>query len=472
MNVQSLKTAARLAPAALVLALAGCVAVGPDYTQPQIAVPAAWKSTGKAGIAAPGNEDLSRWWDRLEEPVLSELIKEALAGSLDLRSAQARLRRARALRAVAGAERFPTVSVSASTRRAKSSEEAGSGSTGELYDAGFDARWEPDIFGGVRRGIEAAQADLEASEAGLQNTRVSLTAEVALNYVEARNFQGRLGIARSSFQTQNETYRITGWRAQAGLVGALDVEQARTQLEQTRAQIPNLETGFAQAEHRLAVLLGRAPGSLRERLAEPRLVPVLPARVAVGIPADTLRQRPDVRAAERTLAAETARIGQAEANRYPALTLSGSIGLEALSLDALAGSSAVAHSIAASLAAVIFDGGRMRQQVEAQSAVAEQALAAYEAAILAALEDVENALVALDNSARRGEALSAAATAARQAAQLARQRYESGLIDFLTVLDTQRTLLSVEDSLAASRAESTSALIRLYKALGGGWIPS
>jgi NodT family efflux transporter outer membrane factor (OMF) lipoprotein len=419
-----------------------------------------------------GTEDLSRWWERLEDPVLSGLIEAALAGSLDVRSAQARLRRARALRAVAGAGRFPAVSASASVRRAKSSEETGGGRTSELYDAGFDARWEPDIFGGVRRGIEAAQADLEASEASLQSTRVSLAAEVALNYVEARNFQGRLAIARSSFQTQDETYRITEWRAQAGLVGALDVEQARTQLEQTRAQIPNLETGFAQAEHRLAVLLGRAPGSLRERLAEARPIPALPARVAVGIPADTLRQRPDVRMAERTLAAETARIGQAEANRYPALTLSGSIGLEALTLGALGGSSAIAHSVAASLAAVVFDGGRLRQQVEAQGAVAEQALAAYEASILTALEDVENALVALDNSLRRRDALTAAAAAARQAAQLARYRYESGLIDFLTVLDTQRTLLSVEDSLAASRAENASALIRLYKALGGGWISS
>jgi NodT family efflux transporter outer membrane factor (OMF) lipoprotein len=441
--------------------------VGPDYAPPGVDLPPAWDRA--SDIATAGREDLSAWWKRLEDPVLSGLIADSLAASLDLRNAKARLRQARALRAAAGAERFPTVSASASASRAKGSEQTGSGRTTELYSAGFDARWEPDVFGGARRGIEAAQADLEASEASLQNTRVSLIAEVALNYVEVRNFQARLAIARANLGSQAETFQLTDWRAQAGLAGALDVERARTQLEQTRAQIPSLATSLAQAEHRLAVLLGRAPGQLRERLAVRGPVPVPPARVAVGIPADTLRQRPDVRAAERTLAAETARIGQAQAARYPGFALSGSIGLEALSASALGASGAAASAIAASAATVIFDGGRLRQQVEAQSAVAEQALVSYEAAILTALEDVENALVSLANSAQRAAALGRAAEAARNAELLARQRYESGLIDFLTLLDTQRTLLSIEDSLAATQAESASALIQLYKALGGGW---
>lgn len=457
-----------LAHMAVLAGLAGC-AVGPDYSRPQIELPAVWQRAGDNRTAKPGNEDLSRWWERLQDAELSRLIEEALAGSLDLKSAQARLRQARALRAAAGADLFPTVTGSASVSRSKGSRQTGSGRTTELYAAGFDASWEPDIFGGVRRGIEAAQAELEASEASLQSTRVSLVAEVALNYVEVRAFQARLAIARSNLESQSDTFQITGWRAQAGLVGALDVEQARTQLEQTRAQIPSLETSLAQAEHRLAVLLGRAPGALRERLAKSAPIPALPAAVAVGIPADTLRQRPDVRAAERTLAAETARIGEAEAARYPGLTLSGSIGLEALGASALGASGALARSVAARLAAVIFDGGRLRQQVEAQSAVAERALVGYEAAILAALEDVENALVALANSVQRTAALGIAAEAARNAALLARQRYAGGLIDFLTVLDTQRTLLSIEDSLAATQAESASALIQLYKALGGGW---
>jgi NodT family efflux transporter outer membrane factor (OMF) lipoprotein len=458
------------APLAASLALAmatACTAVGPEYEPPAIAAPAAWQNAGERAVAQA--EDLSAWWERLDDPVLAALIEEALAGSLDLRSAQARLRQARALRGAAGAERFPTVSAFASASRARASEEAGSGRTGGFYSAGFDASWELDAFGGVRRGIEAAQADLEASEASLQNTRVSLAAEVALNYVEVRNFQALLAISRANVATQSETFQITGWRAQAGLVGAIDVEQARAQLEQTRAQIPNLETSRAQAEHRLAVLLGRAPGTLRARLAAAGPVPVPPGRLAIGIPADTLRQRPDLRAAERTLAAQTARIGQAEAARYPRFTLAGSIGLEALSAGALGASGAAAGSIAASAAAVIFDGGRLRRQVEAQSAVAEQALAGYEAAILAALEEVENALVSLDNSAQRAASLAAAAEAARNAALLARQRYESGLIDFLTVLDTQRSLLVIEETLAATQAQSASSLIQLYKALGGGW---
>ncbi len=457
-----------LALGLLVAGLAGCAAVGPDYSPPPIAVPAEWQRAGEAPAAA-GREDLSAWWQRLEDPVLSGLVDEALAGSLDLRSARARLRQARALRGIAGAERFPAVSASASASRAEGSEETGSGRSTELYRAGFDAQWEPDVFGGVRRGIEAAQAGVEAAAASLANTRVSLVAEVALNYVEVRAFQARLAIARSSLESQAETFQLTDWRAQAGLVGALDVEQARAQLEQTRAQIPALEASLAQAGHRLAVLLGRAPGALRERLAVRGPVPAVPERVAVGIPADTLRQRPDVRAAERTLAAETARIGQAQAARYPRFALSGSIGVEALRAGALGASGATATSLAASVAATVFDAGRLRQQVEAQSAVAEQALAGYEAAILAALEDVENALVGLARSLQREAALRSAVEAARNAALLARQRYSSGLIDFQPVLDTERTLLSLSDTLAATQAQSASSLIQLYKALGGGW---
>ncbi len=451
---------------------AGCAAVGPEYVPPEPAVPQAWARADASQFDTTRREDLSRWWETLRDPVLSELVSASLAANTDLKTAQARLREARARRLLAGAEFSPTVSGSARASRAKTSAQSGSGRTSELYSAGFDASWEPDIFGGARRGVEAAQADLEASAASLQDTRVSLVAEVALNYVEVRAFQLRLGIARANLDTQAETFQLTDWRAQAGLVGALDVEQARANLEQTRAQIPTLETSLAQAEHRLAVLLGRAPGALRTQLASGGPVPVPPARSAVGIPAETLRQRPDIRAAERTLAAQTARIGEAEAARYPNFTLSGAIGLEALTVGTMGGAGAAAHSLAASVATVIFDGGRLRDQVEIQSAIAEQALASYEGAILTALEEVENALVSLANTGQRATALGSAAEAARNAALLARQRYESGLTDFLTLLDTQRTLLSIEDSLAATQAESASALIQLYKALGGGWSSS
>lgn len=467
MNPDRLRS--RVGALVVLAAATACTSVGPDYAKPAPAVPPAWARAEAHRLAAQGTEDLSRWWERLRDPLLSSLIADALAASPDLRSAQAKLRESRARRAIAGAAAFPTISASASTSRAKSSAQSGSGRTSELYRAEFDASWEPDVFGGVRRGVEAAQADLEASEASLQHTRVSLVAEVALNYVEARAFQARLAIARANFAAQTETYQLTDWRSQAGLVGALDVEQARTNLEQTRAQIPALETSLASAEHRLAILLGRAPGSLRGALAGAGGIPALPERVAVGIPSDTIRQRPDVRTAERKLAAQTARIGEAEAARYPSFTLSGSIGLEALTFGALGNAGAATRSLVAQVAQVLFDGGKREQQVEVQRALAEQALAGYESAVLTALEDVENALAALGNSLQRQETLRAAREAARNAALLARQRYSSGLIDFQTVLDTERTVLSIEDSLAATQADGVSALIRLYKALGGGW---
>jgi NodT family efflux transporter outer membrane factor (OMF) lipoprotein len=294
---------------------------------------------------------------------------------------------------------------------------------------------------------------------------------VALNYVELRGYQTRLAIARSNLASQSETLQLTEWRTQAGLVGSLQLEQARANREQTRAQIPALETSLAQARNRLAVLTGQAPGAVDAQLAVATGIPAMPATLAVGIPAGTLRHRPDVRAAERLLAAETARVGQAQAARYPDFSLSGSIGLDAFTPGTLA-SGTVNRSLAASVGATIFDGGRLRQQVAVQDAVREQALYAYQAAVLTALEDVENALVAFVRSKERQAALDAAATAARQAAQLASQQYASGIIDFQTVLDTQRSVLALEDALAAAQADGATAVVQLYKALGGGWEPA
>lgn len=455
------------------LGLAACAAVGPDYAPPAAEAPAAWSSleTGGSAAGSAASGDLSRWWRALDDELLTRLIDEALEASPDLRNARAILREARARRTVAAAGRFPEVTASASARRGTSSEEAGSGATSDLFSTGFDAGWEVDIFGGVRRGIEAADADLQASEANLHDTRVSLVAEVALNYIEARGLQQRLGIARTNLASQSETLQLTEWRAQAGLVSSQDVEQARSNREQTRAQVPSLETSLAQAEHRLDILLGKVPGTLHSRLAAEGNLPAMPAKIAVGIPADTLRQRPDIRAAERRLAAETARVGVAEAARYPSFRLSGSIGLEALSAEALADSSAATSSLLAGIAAPVFDAGRLKSQVEIRDAIRDQAAIAYQQAVLAALQEVENALVALGRTAEREQALTGAAEAAGNAAQMARQQYSAGLIDFQAVLDTERNELSVEDNLASTRTDSLLALISLYKALGGGWSP-
>lgn len=452
-------------------ALGGCAAVGPDYTQPELAAPAAWHAStnGNFSPEAVDAGSIAQWWRQLGDATLTGLIEQVIAANPDVRSARASLREARARRAIAGADFFPAISASVSrTHRNR----ATLGATGtDLYAAGFDASWEPDVFGGTRRGAEAALADLEASAASLDATQVSLVAEAALNYVEARALQVRLGIARNNLASQQETWQLADWRVQAGLATSVEVEQARANLEQTRASIPALDRSLAEAQNRLAVLAGVAPGALTEQLSRPGAIPVVPQQFAVGIPADTLRRRPDVRVAERRVAAETARIGQAQAARYPGISLSGSIGVESLAFDTLANGT-VARSFVASIAAALFDGGKRRQQVAAQEAVRERALIAYEKTVLTALEDVENGLTAFARSKERQAALRAAAEAARNAAQLARQRYTSGLIDFQTVLDTERSILTIEDTLAVAQAEGASSVITLYKALGGGWTPA
>lgn len=444
---------------------AGCSLLGPDYVKPEVAVPSQWGHANAAGTT----QDLSRWWQVLNDPLLASLIEKSLQNNPDLHGAQARLREARARRDLAGGNRFPTVTGAVSGSGSRSASANAGYANSHLYQAGFDASWEPDVFGGQRRALEATEADLGASQANLHDTQVSLAAEVALNYVELRSAQARLQIARDNLATQSETLQITDWRAQAGLATALDVEQARTNRDQTLSTIPTLETSLTQAEHRLAILLGDVPGTLHEQLAVPVALPQLPDSVAVGIPADTLRQRPDVRAAERRLGAETARIGAARAERYPGFSLSGSFGWKALTIGALGGAGSVASSLLASVTQTIFDGGRIDSRIEIQDAVQQQALAAYEKSVLTALEDVENALVAYANNRQRQTTLRQAAQSSRNAAQLARQLYESGNADFQKVLDAERSLLSVEDNLASTEAAGLTALISLYKALGGGW---
>ncbi len=455
----------------MALLLGGCATVGPDYRAPEPQLPAAW-SRGAIEAARPERpsaEELAQWWQRFDDPLLATLVTDALAAGLDIRDAEARLREARASRGVAAADRFPTLSASASASRNRSSSESGSGRASDLYAAGFDASWELDLFGATRRAVEAADADVGAAEADLQDAQVTLAAEVALSYVELRTYQARLAIARQNLASQTETYQLTSWRAQAGLTTELDVAQARSSMEQVRAQIPALETGVAEAEHRLAVLLGRQPGTLHAELAEVRALPVPPASVAVGIPADTVRQRPDIRAAERRLAAQTARVGEAVAARYPSFSLSGSLGLESLAVDQLFTGGAITRGVVGSLAATLFDAGRLRQAVAVQNALQEQALVSYESTLLTALEEVENALVELAASQTQREALLSATEAARTAAALARDQYSAGLVDFQTVLDTQRSQLSLEDELSSAEGEIVSGYIRLYKSLGGGW---
>ncbi len=475
MNVTKKTTSLRLLgwlPGLLaILILAGCAAVGPNYVPPDTRAPSSWHTELGKGLISKETDPktLANWWTTLNDPELSSLIERTVAGNLDLKKALARVREARARRGISEANLFPTLDVTGSASRSRSSEETGSGKTRDLYSAGFDAGWELDIFGGARRSIEAAEADLEASQEGLRDVLVSLVAEVALNYVEARTYQAQLAVAEANLKAQQETYELTQWRYEAGLSDELSVEQARYNLESTRSQIPTLRTGLEGAKNRIAVLLGEPPGTVHPEIEKPEPIPVTPLEVAVGVPADTLRHRPDVRQAERELAAQTARIGVATADLYPKFSLKGSIGLEALSLGNLISLGSRTYSIGPRITWPIFDAGAIRKNIEVQSALQEQALIQYEAAVLSALEEVENALAAYANEQVRRQSLQDATHAAERSVDLARVKYAAGLTDFQVVLDAQRSLLSLQGQLAQSDGTVTSNLIALYKALGGGW---
>ncbi|NWF55059.1 MAG: efflux transporter outer membrane subunit [Syntrophaceae bacterium] len=454
-----------------IVILSGCASVGPNYVPPKTSASLNWHTQLKGGLTAQemNPQTLAAWWTTLDDPALSHLIERAVSGNLDLKKAGARIREARARRGIAKADRFPTLDATGSAVRSRNSEETGTGKTGSLYDVGIDAGWELDIFGGVRRSVEAAGADLGATQEELRDTRVSLLAEVALNYIEVRTYQARLTVAEANLAAQSETYQLTLWRFEAGLSDELAVNQARYNLENTRSQIPTLRTGLEQSMNRIAVLLGEQPGMVHKELEQYKSIPVTPLEVAVGIPADVLRRRPDVRRAERELAAQTARIGVAMADLYPKFKLSGSIGLEAFSFGNLLSWSARTISGGPSVTWQIFDAGAIRQNIEAQSALQEQCLIAYEAAVLGALEEVENALVAYAEEQKRRQSLTGTTRAAQRAVDLAQVKYQTGLADFSNVLDAERSLLSFQDQLAQSEGAVSSNLVRLYKALGGGW---
>ncbi|MDH4416104.1 MAG: efflux transporter outer membrane subunit [Acidovorax sp.] len=452
----------------LALLVSGCASLSPpEGLLPLVAVPPAWAvSSGNAATSGAATA-LARWWTRFDDPQLTALVEQSLNANTSVRTAQASLQQARAQVDVQSAGLAPSVGASGSAQRSRANS-----STGNTFQAGFDASWEPDVFGRLRSGVNASEADARAAEASLADVQVSLAAEVAVNYIELRGLQQRLAIARSNLASQQETLQIAQWRLQAGLTTSLVTEQARAAAEQTAAQIPSLEASLAQSRYSLAVLTGQAPGALDATLAASAPVPQPTAELALAIPAETLRQRPDVRVAEQRIAAALARVLQADAARYPSFSLGGSLGLRALTLGGLSGGGAVTSALLGSVSIPLLDGGAARAQVRVQSAALEQARVAYEATVLAALQDVENALVALRGDRERLTRLVAAADAANNAALLAQQRYSSGLIDFQSVLETQRTLLSTQESVATTTAAVAADHVRLYKALGGGWQPT
>lgn len=449
-----------VAPLCLI-ALSACTTVGPNYRAPEaaaLAVPEGY--TGPANGAPLA--DLSRWWEQFDDALLTRLIGEASAGNLDLAVASTRLTQAREALVQARAGLVPQAGASASVGRS-----VGDGNDRTSFNVGADASWEIDLFGRIRRGVEAAGADAEGVYYDREALRTAIAAEVATNYIQARLTQARLDLARDTLRIADDNLQIAQWRVQAGLVSSLDSEQARASRAQTAASIPSLESSFASATYRLAVLTGRAPGTLTAELAAPQPIPDGPDEIAAGIPADTLRQRPDIRSAERNLAAQTARVGVAEAQLYPGLRLSGSIGTAAFSLGGLF--SAITGSILGGIDQTLFDGGRLRSQLRSQQAATEGALASYRQSVLTALEDVENALVALRAARERQTQFEIALEAANNTAILARIQYRSGLTDFETLLSAERSLLSARDGIVSSRGDESLALVQLYRALGGGW---
>ena len=435
-------------------------------------MPAAW--SGQTDARSPATP-LAAWWRRFDDALLVALVDDALRANTSVRSAQAALAQARALSAVQGAALLPSLAAQGSAQRSRAGVDHNATSS-SAFRAGFDASWEPDIFGGRRAAVRAAEADTLASAASLGDVQVSVAAEVALNYLQLRGLQARSVIASASVFSLEETLQLTQWRQQAGLLTALEVDQAQAALAQTRATLPPLRAQGSVAEHALAVLTHRAPGELSTRLAAEAapanglLTP--PADLVLAIPAAVLRQRPDVRAAESRVQAAAARVQQADAARLPGFSVGASLGLASMTLDTLTRGSSVLSSLLASVAAPLFDGGAGRAQVRAQQAALDQAHAAWQAALLLALQDVEDSLVTLRQDRLRQTSLRVAADAALNAATLARQRYASGLIDFQVVLETQRTALATQDSLASAATGLQTDHVRLFKALGGGWQPS
>jgi NodT family efflux transporter outer membrane factor (OMF) lipoprotein len=459
----------RLALTLLGLAIAGCASVGLDYQRPESDTPTNWQNATAATSQAEAAR-LAQWWTQLGDPTLDKLIETALANSPSMQTAQARLREARARRNLQSLQDAPNVSGGLSASRNGTHGDNGDVSAHNL-SASLDASWEIDIFGGQRRALEAADASLAATAADLNATRVSLAAEVATDYIALRTDQVRLAVARANLVSRDQTTQLTQWRNQARLVSGLEVNQARSNAEQTRSTVPALVRAIEDDKLTLALLLGLSRTAVEPLLPDGSL-PTPPATIAVGIPADTLRQRPDVMAAERRLAAQTAQIGVAEAARYPSLKLSGSIGAEALSIGGLLRGDIITSSIVGGLAAPIFDAGRITQNIEIQNAVQEQTLVAYRQTVNQALNDVEKALNAWVRSSERLQILQVAVDTAREAARLATIRFQAGQTDLLTQLDTQRTQLTQEELLAGAQGDRANTLIQLYKALGGGWEPT
>ncbi|MDJ0986825.1 MAG: efflux transporter outer membrane subunit [Desulfobacterales bacterium] len=454
-------------------------AVGPDYTKPEYQVPDYWQIRLTDGLAA-GEAPLATWWQTLNDPILNSLMERAVDGNLDLKEAFARIKEARAIRGIATGERWPDVNADAEVTRQRNSEDfftVGVDKDGNpdsasdtIRGGNFNANWEIDFWGRVSRSIASANANFEASIEDYRDALVILYAEIASNYVELRTLQERIKVTQFNVETQRGTLGITKARFKAELTSELDVRQAELNLARTESRIPALRQLAAQAIHRLGVLIGTFPGALYAELTPQKPIPQPPPEVLMGAPADAMRQRPDIRAAERRLAAQTERIGIATADLYPTFFLLGDFGYLGIRNDLIDGSRK-SYSFGPTLSWNIFDGGRVRNRIKAEDARTEKVLASYENTVLKALEDVENAAVAYTEELQRRDMLYRSVVAAEKSVKLVSVQYKTGLTDFQNVLDMERSLAEQADRHVESVGLVTQDLILIYRALGGGWEP-
>jgi len=444
--------------------------VGPDYKAPETnqtyKVDDLTQKDGKDIVA----ENLGLWWEQFNDEDLNNLIKNSLADSYTMQSAQAKVRQARALLGVSEAVYYPTLDAKGSATRGRHmSNSRGGQGTENLYSTGFDAKWEIDIFGGNRRNVEAASADLQTSELNLENVWVTLASEIASSYIALRGYQQQLLVAQNNLKAQEATLEILESRYKSGLTNKLDVQQARYNMERTRSTLPPLRVSIEASLNTLAVLVGKVPGDLQENLKEMKDIPNLPVKSINSIPADVIRQRPDVRQAERKLAAETARIGVAKSDLYPKFFINGSIGLEALHTENFFNNTNRYNYFGPGFSWNLFSAGAVRNRTKAQTAVADAARADYNNVLLSAVKEVRDSLISHSQEQLRFDALDDAVEAAELAEQIAQDQYKNGLTNFNNVLDAQRSLFELQARLTESKAKITGNMVRVYKALGGGW---
>jgi multidrug efflux system outer membrane protein len=443
--------------------------VGPDYTGPGgTTVPDAWTRSVLGDLQG---RSLAKWWKGFNDPALDTLVERAREANPDLKAALARIAEARAQRGVAASQALPQLNGGGSYSRNRTSENlffVPPVNPTDLYAAGFDAGWEIDLFGGIRRSVEAAEASIEARYEDYRDALVTLFAEVALNYIDYRTLQERIAVAERNIATQRESVELTRSRLEAGLVPRIDVTQAETNLAVSEAAVPALREQLVAARNRLATLTGGFPASVEGTLARSRGIPSPRAGYAAGLPADLLRARPDIRRAERELAAQTARIGVAEAELYPRFSLFGELQLQSVESGNFFESASTGYGFGPSFRWRLFTSGQVRNLIAAEESRAQAALAAYEKSVLRAVEEVETGMAGIANERDRLAALGQAVAASRETVSLVKDNYENGLVNFQNVLDAERTKFDVEDQETFSRGRVSANYVVLYKALGGG----